>query len=75
MKVTNFLRRALEAGLHAQRAWNLWAAQRGSKFLTRDEESRICAAARALAEQRALEAELFFALDKVFPFGLGGLRR
>jgi hypothetical protein len=73
MKPTNFLKRALQAGLDAQRAWNLWSVQRGPVLLTREPESRLCRAARELAEKRSLEAAFFFALDKVFPFGLGGL--
>ena len=72
MKPTDFLLRALQAGLDAQRAWNLWGSQRGRQFLTDAPEGRLCAAARELAEKRAFEAELFFALDRVFPFGLGG---
>jgi hypothetical protein len=72
MKPTNFLKRALQAGLDAQRAWNLWGSQRGKQFLTDEPESRLCAACRELAETRSFEAELFFALDRVYPFGLGG---
>jgi hypothetical protein len=74
MKPTNFLGRALQAGLDAQRAWNLWSAQRGPMLLTREPESRLCQAARDLAERRGLEAAFCFALHKVFPFGLGGRR-
>ena len=71
MKPTNYLRRALVTGAQGFAAWRLWRAQRQS--LIGDEvEGRLCAAARELAERRAMESELFFALDKVFPFGLGG---
>ena len=71
MKPTNFLRRALLTGQQGIEAWHLWASQRKS-LIGGEVETRLCAAARELAERRALESELFFALDKVFPFGLGG---
>ena len=72
MKPTNFLRRALVTGAQGLEAWRLWYAQRGPRLLSSEPESRLCAAARELAERRALESALFFALDTVFPFGLGG---
>ena len=74
MKPTNFLRRALVTGAQGLEAWRLWASQRGPRMLSSEQESRLCAAARELAERRALESALFFALDTVFPFGLGGRR-
>ena len=72
MKPTDFLRRALVTGAQGLDAWRLWYAQRGPRLLSHEPESRLCCAARELAERRALESELFFALYKVFPFGLGG---
>jgi len=72
MKPTDFLRRALVTGAQGLEAWRLWYAQRGPRLLSHEPESRLCQAARELAERRALESELFFALDKVFPVGLGG---
>ena len=74
MKPTDFLRRALVTGAQGLQAWRLWAAQRKS-LIGGEVESRLCAAARELAERRALEAALFFALDKVYPFGLGGFKK
>jgi hypothetical protein len=71
MKPTDFLRRALVTGAQTCAAWRLWAAQRQS-LIGGEVEGRLCAAARELAERRALESELFFALYMVFPFGLGG---
>ena len=71
MKPTDFLRRALVTGQQGLEAWRLWSSQRKS-MIGKEVEGRLCAAARELAERRALEAALFFALDKVFPFGLGG---
>ena len=73
MKPTNFLRRALVTGQQGLEAWRLWGAQRKS-LIGGEVETRLCAAARELAERRALESALFFALDTVFPFGLGGRR-
>jgi hypothetical protein len=72
MKPTDFLRRALVTGAQGLEAWRLWYAQRGPRLLSHEPESRLCCAARELAERRALESALFFALDEVFPFGLGG---
>ena len=72
MKPTDFLRRALVTGAQGLKAWSLWAAQRGPRMLSNEPESRLCAAVRELAERRAMESALFFALDKVYPFGLGG---
>jgi hypothetical protein len=71
MKPTNYLRRALVTGAQGLKAWRLWRAQRKS-VIGNEAEGRLCAAARELAERRALESALFFALDEVFPFGLGG---
>jgi len=74
MKPTNFLRRALVTGQQGLEAWRLWGSQR--KYLIGHEvENRLCVAARELAERRSLESSFFFALDKVFPFGLGGLKK
>ena len=71
MKPTDYLRRALVTGQQGLETWRLWAAQRKS-VIGGEVETRLCAAARELAERRAMESELFFALDKVYPFGLGG---
>lgn len=74
MKPTNFLLRALVTGAQGLTAWRVWSSQRKS-VIGQEVEGRLCAAARELAERRALESALFFALDKVYPFGLGGLKR
>jgi hypothetical protein len=74
MKPTNYLRRALVTGAQGLEAWRLWRAQRKS-IIGNEVENRLCAAARELAERRALESALFFALDEVYPFGLGGFKK
>lgn len=72
MKPKSFLRLEFEARLNGIRARNLWAAQGGmAASMNRQPGNRLAEAARALADQRAAEAEFFQSLGRLFPCGLG----
>lgn len=71
MKLTPFFALEMRARFAGLAAWRLYGAQGGlAASLRRGPVPRLAAAARALAEQRAHLAEVYAALDAVFPLGL-----
>lgn len=66
MKLKPLFALEMQARLDGLRAWNLWAAQGGLC----GRPSRLGVAARAIAEARTQLAEVYAALDEVFPLGL-----
>lgn len=66
MKLKPFWTLEMQARLDGLRAWNLWAAQGG----LRGKPSRLALRAREIAEARRALAEVYAALDRVFPLGL-----